>query len=66
MFMVGKPDLLGINMTVLSNKVICVRIYSRTVMFMPRRSDSKLKDYYLIKFIDSAMKINADDEISMI
>ena len=31
-----------------------------------RRSGSKLKDYCLIKFIDSVMKINIYDEISMI
>ena len=29
MFMVGKPDLLGINMTVLSKKGIYVRIYRK-------------------------------------
>ena len=31
-----------------------------------RISCSKLKDYCLIKFIDSVMKMNLDDEISMI
>ena len=31
-----------------------------------RRSGSNLKDYYLINFIDSVMKMNLDDEISII
>ena len=31
-----------------------------------RRSGSKLKDYFLIRFIDSVLKMNIDDAISMI